>query len=931
MEQLTEAPTKFYQEDIVQRRCWHDAEDLPPHADQYDPLMRPLERGEVGVSWFPLGTREILPESDLMLMDRLFQPGDLCKKSIDDVRSGVVTQVVVEGRLQHCISGEPVQAWMGMHDVASPLECEIGDYVVYDNWIGQLFDEMVVDTATGLVRLPELSSRLTIGDKGNDIIPPPMGMSALLGLFRQARNDHEDVVVSIKHTVVAVSWLAINQSLPPEAAQNAVRPGRFWSGRDLSKLKLVRSRAEQMMRVGDKVTLKNTLCHPETRHGKASDTGGEIVVRAYVVEETHTTVQVLWQDGTPEVLSTKKLIPYLNPDEYDCWPGDHVIWKGEDSKRPAVVQSVDAVERTAEIRYSDTGTTELASVLELDPHGTSDWSALAPAMFDGLGVRRGDFVFIHKNGSNGLESPRVPRIGEVEPWVREPPVVHDNGEYGGWRQQMYEIGMSIARRQEFDVYEGAVQKVSKDDKTLDWFGEVLDLHLDGMVQVGFPNGDVQEFPLNQLTRLYDTLEQLEDILDDGMSAIEEMDEEDADQEETWTQDENGVWHAHAHDDDGDEWEETDEDGEDAMNVDPWETADIQPPTTHDINLDDGAEWGDVNVSPVKSTSPSLPPIISPESSSTAPSSSPAEPDDMVLEKEITNGDVPDRSELSPSVDPESPWKRFEVLSGAPLDHAFYNTAPSQPSRNFLSRLQKEYRALQSSLPDTIVVRAYEDRTDLIRSLIIGPENTPYEDAPFVIDWMLGHDFPQSPPVAHFLSWTNGNGRGANLYEEGKVCLSILGTWAGDKNESWSPARSSLLQALVSIQGLVLVKEPWFCEPAYDKLRGTEEGIVNSRLYNEKAYVLSRGFVRRALEIPLGSLETEITWLYHKKGKLAKVLQDARALIEKSRASHASAGSTVPEEDRERAIPRLTGGGIITLERTLAKLEALTKAGPSVAS
>ena len=65
-------------------------------------------------------------------------------------------------------------------------------------------------------------------------------------------------------------------------------------------------------------------------------------------------------------------------------------------------------------------------------------------------------------------------------------------------------------------------------------------------------------------------------------------------------------------------------------------------------------------------------------------------------------------------------------------------------------------------PDTIVVRTYEDRTDLLRSLIIGPENTPYEDAPFVIDWMLPHDFPQSPPVAHFLSWTNGNGRGIPL-------------------------------------------------------------------------------------------------------------------------------------------------------------------------
>jgi ubiquitin-conjugating enzyme E2 O len=66
-----------------------------------------------------------------------------------------------------------------------------------------------------------------------------------------------------------------------------------------------------------------------------------------------------------------------------------------------------------------------------------------------------------------------------------------------------------------------------------------------------------------------------------------------------------------------------------------------------------------------------------------------------------------------------------------------------------------------SLPaqDSIIVRAYEDRADLLRCLIIGPENTPYADAPFVIDWMLDSNFPQSPPIAHFHSWTNGNGRG----------------------------------------------------------------------------------------------------------------------------------------------------------------------------
>jgi ubiquitin-conjugating enzyme E2 O len=127
---------------------------------------------------------------------------------------------------------------------------------------------------------------------------------------------------------------------------------------------------------------------------------------------------------------------------------------------------------------------------------------------------------------------------------------------------------------------------------------------------------------------------------------------------------------------------------------------------------------------------------------------------------------------------------------------------------------------------------------------------------------------------------------------------------------------------------------WFCEPAYDKLRGTEEGIINSRLYNEKAYVLSRGFVRRALEIPLGSLESEINWLYHKHGRLAKVLCDARALVEKSRGEEPQgaspgAASSDGDRDREPAVPRLTTGGIITLERTLAKLEALQRPAVTV--
>ena len=50
----------------------------------------------------------------------------------------------------------------------------------------------------------------------------------------------------------------------------------------------------------------------------------------------------------------------------------------------------------------------------------------------------------------------------------------------------------------------------------------------------------------------------------------------------------------------------------------------------------------------------------------------------------------------------------------------------------------------------------------------------------------------------------------NLYTDGKVCLSLLGTWGGKGSEMWT-SDSTLLQLLVSIQGLILVPFPYFNE------------------------------------------------------------------------------------------------------------------------
>jgi ubiquitin-conjugating enzyme E2 O len=150
------------------------------------------------------------------------------------------------------------------------------------------------------------------------------------------------------------------------------------------------------------------------------------------------------------------------------------MWKNEDQERVAVVQSVNSVDRVAVIRCADTGTLETVSVLELDPNGTGDMS---PDVLHGhgFGVRRGDSVFVHPEGTtNGFAPPRVPKIGEIEEWVREPPVRAD-GELGGWRRTMADLGARIAadrKAQRTPLYN--VRLPRRDDNSLSWFGEVTE-------------------------------------------------------------------------------------------------------------------------------------------------------------------------------------------------------------------------------------------------------------------------------------------------------------------------------------------------------------------------------------------------------------------------------------------------------------------------
>lgn len=120
-------------------------------------------------------------------------------------------------------------------------------------------------------------------------------------------------------------------------------------------------------------------------------------------------------------------------------------------------------------------------------------------------------------------------------------------------------------------------------------------------------------------------------------------------------------------------------------------------------------------------------------------------------------------------------------------------------------------------------------------LIEGAEDTPYEMGFYLISFDFTktgdhdyeestHTYPDEPPRCKYITLSPVR-QSPNLYEGGKVCLSILGTW-GEKN--WKPNKN-IEKILVAIQSMVLIEQPIDCEPPYDRSKTQPK---NSNAYNE---------------------------------------------------------------------------------------------------
>lgn len=146
---------------------------------------------------------------------------------------------------------------------------------------------------------------------------------------------------------------------------------------------------------------------------------------------------------------------------------------------------------------------------------------------------------------------------------------------------------------------------------------------------------------------------------------------------------------------------------------------------------------------------------------------------------------------------------------------------------YIKRIISDINEISSYYDEKIHIWYDENDITQIKALIIGPEDTPYEDGFFFFSLKFPETYPFDNPSATFETTKKNIRFNPNLYECGKVCLSILGTWNGPK---WSSVQT-LKSVLLSIQSL-MNDNPMTNEPQYENVDKNDQRSIEYNNYIE---------------------------------------------------------------------------------------------------
>ena len=154
------------------------------------------------------------------------------------------------------------------------------------------------------------------------------------------------------------------------------------------------------------------------------------------------------------------------------------------------------------------------------------------------------------------------------------------------------------------------------------------------------------------------------------------------------------------------------------------------------------------------------------------------------------------------------------------------------------RIMQDFLDYNNNKPDGIYLDINKENIFKNYALIVGPNNTPYFGGYYLFEVIFPKNYPNSSPSVKLLTIDGKTRINPNLYECGKVCLSILGTWEGP---GWKKVMN-LRTVLLSIQSL-LHEFPIQNEPGYEKTTSDDQMSID---YNH--YIIFQNYRLSILEV-----------------------------------------------------------------------------------
>ncbi|XP_050048807.2 ubiquitin-conjugating enzyme E2 Z-like [Dermacentor andersoni] len=167
----------------------------------------------------------------------------------------------------------------------------------------------------------------------------------------------------------------------------------------------------------------------------------------------------------------------------------------------------------------------------------------------------------------------------------------------------------------------------------------------------------------------------------------------------------------------------------------------------------------------------------------------------------------------------------------------------EPTPACLLRLKRDIVDFAAQPPSGLYISPEEEDITRVHALVVGPSGTPYEGGFFLFFMKFPPQYPMSPPRVRIVTTDAGRVRfNPTLYANGKVCLSILGTWHGPP---WSPAQG-IESVLISIQSL-MNEVPCTNEPGFQHAPTPVVERYNDFIQHETIRVAVCGQVETALQ------------------------------------------------------------------------------------